>query len=122
MSNFHVCRPIFCLLPFVHLRFARTHMLSDRFLSAALSVSSFFFCRLQFIKNVAGPEFESFAKCMEKSDPAKQVMSDVFRLWCSLVCAGIPTEFQTVARNKQHMRLSLTPLLLRIDINGPRTQ
>jgi hypothetical protein len=48
-------------------------MLPDALMLKAFSFSNSLISRLMFIKNVAGPEFESYAKCMERSDPLHPV-------------------------------------------------
>jgi hypothetical protein len=72
-----------------------------------------------FIKNVAGPEFESYVKCMERSDHdfCHDYLSCDFSWLSSPNSVGIPTELPIAAKNKRHIRPSLMPLLQRSDVN-----
>jgi hypothetical protein len=73
--------------------------------------SSSFLYSLKFIKTVAGPEFESYAKCLDKLDPAACVHPQYTISWRSPIFAGTPTDLRTVAKNKQPIRRSSIPFL-----------
>jgi hypothetical protein len=79
MSNFHVSCTIACRVPAEQLADCKhAHVLQFIF-SRVCRILSSLVCRLMFIKNVAGPEFESYANCMEKSDRSLSLAVS----WCS---------------------------------------